>query len=113
MKLKLLLLIFAAFTLHLAKAQLQPREAGKESSGENKKFDFRDNKSGTSMMPIMGDALPAIKFIEDSMKVEIVRIEYDLLFKNKSKYTRRYLFKDTRWSSYGIFAIGDYRIKQD
>jgi hypothetical protein len=112
MKLQLLLLIIAAFTMQTTLAQIQPREAGQESSGENKKFDFRDNKSGTSMMPIMGDALPVIKYIEDTMKVEIVRLEYDLLFKDKSKYTRRYLFKDTRWSSYGIFAIGDYRIKK-
>ena len=77
------LLFFTAATIHFAIAQVQPREAGQESTGQDKKFDFKDNKNGTSMMPIMGDALPAIKYIEDTMKVEIVRLEYDLIFKDK------------------------------
>ena len=97
--------------MHFAIAQVQPREVGQESTTvQEKKFDFRDNKSGTSMMPIMGDALPAIKFIEDTMKVEIVRLEYDLIFKGKSKYTYRHLFKG--WPYYGIYVIGDYRLKK-
>ncbi len=112
MKLRFILLIFAALCGHIALSQVQPREAGQESSAENKKFNFRDNSSGTSMMPIMGDALPVIKYIEDTMKVEIVRIEYDLIFKGKSKFTYRYLMKDARWPNYGIFAIGDYRVKK-
>jgi len=105
-----LLLFFTALTMHFAIAQVQPREAGQENINQDKKFDFRDNKSGTSMMPIMGDALPAIKYIEDTMKVEIVRLEYDLIFKGKSKYTYRYLYKG--WPKYGIYVIGDYRIKK-
>lgn len=110
MNLKLILLLIFTVAWQITFAQIQPREAGQESSGEDKKFDFRDNKNGTSMMPIMGDALPVIQYIEDTMKVEIVRLEYDLIFKGKSKYTYRYLYKG--WPKYGIFAIGDYRVKK-
>jgi hypothetical protein len=59
------------------------------------------------MMPIMGDALPVIKYIEDTMNVEIVRIEYDLIFDKKITY--RTLYKG--WK-YGIVVIGDYRLKK-
>jgi hypothetical protein len=110
MKTKLLLLLFTVSACYFAQAQIQPRTAGEESTGQDKKFDFRDNKNGTSMMPIMGDALPLIQYIEDTMKVEIVRLEYDLIFKGSSKYTYRFLYKG--WPKYGVFAIGDYRIKK-
>ncbi|MDF1546578.1 MAG: hypothetical protein P1P88_02075 [Bacteroidales bacterium] len=109
MKLKLSLLITLSFFWLYAAAQVQPRTAGQESNSQDKQYDFTDNKNGTSMMPMMGDVLPLIQYIEDTMKVEIVRIEYDLIFKDKSKYTYRFLHNG--WK-YGIFVVGDYRIKK-
>jgi len=90
----------------LSYAQTEPRTAG-EGASSTKEFNFADNKKGTSMMPIMGDALPVINYIEDTMNVEIVRLEYDLIFDKKVTY--RTLFKG--WK-YGIVVIGDYRIKK-
>ncbi len=87
-------------------AQAESRTPAKSASSK-KEFDFSDNKNATSMMPIMGDALPVIKYIEDTMNVEIVRIEYDLIFDKKITY--RTLYKG--WK-YGIVVIGDYRLKK-
>ncbi len=87
-------------------AQAETRTPAKSASS-TKSFDFSDNKKATSMMPIMGDALPVIQYIEDTMNVEIVRIEYDLIFDKKVTY--RTLYKG--WK-YGIVVIGDYRIKK-
>lgn len=109
MKLRILFLIMGSLAMQLTLAQVQPRTSGQESNGQDKQFDFSDNKNGTSMMPMMGDVLPLIQYIEDTMKVEIVRIEYDLIFKEKSKYTYRFLHNG--WK-YGIFVVGDYRIKK-
>ena len=100
------MLTFSLLYSELSVGQTEPRSAS-ESASSTKKFDFADNDNGTSMMPIMGDALPVIKYIEDTMNVEIVRLEYDLIFKEKITY--RTLSKG--WK-YGIVAIGDYRIKK-
>jgi len=104
-KLILLLTFFSFLSYETILSQVEPRTP--EGPKQNKNFKFNDNKNGTSMMPIMGDALPVIEYIEDSLQVEIVRIEYDLLFTTKNSY--RVLYKG--WK-YGIFAIGDYRIKR-
>ena len=100
--LSIILLLFNEIIL----AQAESRTPA-ESTSSKKEFDFSDNKNATSMMPIMGDALPVINYIEDTMNVEIVRIEYDLLFDKKITY--RTLYKG--WK-YGIVVIGDYRIKK-
>jgi len=65
-----------------------------------------DNAQGNSMFPVINDALPVIRYIEDSLKAEIIKVEYDIVF--SSKDTFRPLFKD--WA-YGIFIVGDYKIK--
>ncbi|MEN8118896.1 MAG: hypothetical protein ABFS35_01030 [Bacteroidota bacterium] len=105
-----LLLFITMLTVNFLYSELsiaqEPRTAS-ESASSTKKFNFADNDKGTSMMPIMGDALPVIKYIEDTMKVEIVRLEYDLIFDKKVTY--RTLYKELK---YGIVAIGDYRIKR-
>ena len=101
----LLLTMFSFLSNETIFSQVEPRTP--EGPKQNKNFKFNDNKNGTSMMPIMGDALPVIEYIEDSLKAEIVRIEYDLLFSTKPSY--RTLYKG--WK-YGIFVIGDYRIKK-
>lgn len=59
--------------------------------------------SGTSMAPILSDAVDYIKYIEDGLDQEIVRIEFDIL--QSSKTTFRTLSSGWR---YGIFAFGDY-----
>ncbi len=82
------MLTFSLLYSELSVGQTEPRSAS-ESASSTKKFDFADNDNGTSMMPIMGDALPVIKYIEDTMNVEIVRLEYDLIFKEKITYKRR------------------------
>lgn len=64
-----------------------------------------DNDKGTSMEPILAAARPLVEEIEDG-DFEIVRMEYDLVFSEKSTY--RTLFDG--WT-YGIAAFGDYRIK--
>jgi len=101
-----LFLMLAFFINECTYAQKQPRTPSKSASA-TKQFNFSDNKGQTSMMPIMGDALPIIQYIEDTLNVEIVRIEYDLIFDKKVTY--RTLYKG--WK-YGIVAIGDYRIKK-
>ncbi len=102
----ILITIAFLFINKFAIAQAETRTPAKSASS-TKSFDFSDNKKLTSMMPIMGDALPVIQYIEDTMNVEIVRIEYDLIFDKKVTY--RTLYKG--WK-YGIVVIGDYRIKK-
>ena len=69
-----------------------------------KDFSYLDNEKGTSMEPILAAAKPLVEKIEDG-GYEIVRMEYDLIFTEKSTY--RTLFDG--WT-YGIAAFGDYRI---
>ncbi|MCH7965738.1 MAG: hypothetical protein IH950_07940 [Bacteroidetes bacterium] len=70
-----------------------------------KDLSYLDNDKGTSMEPILAAARPLVEEIEDG-DFEIVRMEYDLVFSEKSTY--RTLFDG--WT-YGIAAFGDYRIK--
>ena len=65
-----------------------------------------DNENGTSMMPIINTLNDVVKAIEES-EVEIVHIEFDLVFNDSSKEIYRNLTKDY---SYGFLAYGDYRI---
>lgn len=65
-----------------------------------------DNEKGTSMMPIIHTLNDVVKAIEDK-DVEIVHIEFDLVFKDSSKEIYRTLSKDY---TYGFLAYGDYRI---
>lgn len=110
MKITKIFLIYLVFiSQNIAYSQMQTRIKGQESNGENRQFNFNDNADGTSMMPITGDVLPLIQYIEDTMKMEIVRLEYDLIFQDKTKFSYRTLYKG--WK-YGIIVIGDYRIKR-
>ena len=70
-----------------------------------KDLSYLDNNKGTSMEPILAAAKPLVEEIEGG-DYEIVRMEYDLIFGEKSTY--RILFDG--WT-YGIAAFGDYRIK--
>lgn len=65
-----------------------------------------DNEAGTSMKPIINSLNDVVKAIEES-DVEIVHIEFDLLFDDSSKEIFRNLSKDY---TYGFLAYGDYRI---
>jgi hypothetical protein len=67
-----------------------------------------DNSKGTSMMPITTNLIDVVTAIEKS-DVEIVHIEFDLLFENGSKEIIRNLSKDY---TYGFMAYGDYRISK-
>jgi hypothetical protein len=105
---KLLLIPFLFIFLFLNAQQNQNVTDSEKNKGVKADFKkFGDNNNGTSMFPIMGDALTVIKYVEDTLKAEIVRIEYDLLY--KSKDTFRELFKS---ANYGICVVGDYRIKK-
>lgn len=64
-----------------------------------------DNDKGTSMLPITFDVLDNIKAIE-AENVEIVRIEFDLIFTTK-EITRTL----SSGYTYGAILYGDYRIK--
>ncbi len=64
-----------------------------------------DNESGTSMMPVIDGLDDMVKTLELE-KVEIVRIEVDLLF--TSKHTIRTLHSEY---TYGVLTYGDYRFK--
>jgi len=59
--------------------------------------------SGTSMAPIISQSIEIIKYIENDLGQEIVRIEFDILSSTKS--TIRTL--SSGWT-YGIYAFGDY-----
>lgn len=61
-------------------------------------------KEGTSMKPILTDALSYIQSAEDK-NYEIVRMEFDII--NETKSTYRTLQEG--WT-YGVIAFGDYRI---
>lgn len=65
-----------------------------------------DNENGTSMMPIINTLNEVVKAIEEN-DVEIVHIEFDLVFSENPKEIYRNLTKDY---SYGFLAYGDYRI---
>ena len=65
-----------------------------------------DNENGTSMMPIINTLNDVVKAIEEN-DVEIVHIEFDLVFSDNSKEIYRNLTKDY---TYGFLAYGDYRI---
>lgn len=65
-----------------------------------------DNENGTSMKPIINTLSDVVKAIEEN-DVEIVHIEFDLVFSDSSKEIYRNLSKDY---SYGFLAYGDYRI---
>jgi hypothetical protein len=65
-----------------------------------------DNENGTSMMPIINTLNEVVKAIEEN-NVEIVHIEFDLVFSDNSKEIYRNLTKDY---TYGFLAYGDYRI---
>jgi len=68
---------------------------------------FVDNSAGTSMLPIIGDVISAVRYLEDSLGVEVVRIEYDIISDKKNSI--RTLYQDY---NYGIVAVGDYRINK-
>ncbi len=70
-----------------------------------KDLSYLYNEKGTSMEPILAAAKPLVEEIEGG-DYEIVRMEYDLIFGEKSTY--RTLFEG--WT-YGVAAFGDYRIK--
>lgn len=65
-----------------------------------------DNDKGTSMKPIINSLTDVVNAIEES-DVEIVHIEFDLVFDDSSKEIFRNLSKDY---TYGFLAYGDYRI---
>jgi hypothetical protein len=65
-----------------------------------------DNENGTSMKPIINSLDEIVNAIEES-DVEIVHIEFDLVFEDSSKEIFRNLSKDY---TYGFLAYGDYRI---
>lgn len=88
---KILIALVCVFTVGVSFAQ--------------KDLSYLDNENGTSMEPIMAAAKPLVEEIEGG-NYEIVRMEYDLIFTEKSTY--RTLFDGY---TYGIVAFGDYRIK--
>jgi hypothetical protein len=65
-----------------------------------------DNENGTSMMPIVNTLVDVVKAIEQS-DVEIVHIEFDLIFEDGKKEIFRTL---SQGYTYGMMAYGDYRI---
>jgi hypothetical protein len=65
-----------------------------------------DNEKGTSMKPIINSLSDIVNSIEES-DVEIVHIEFDLVFDDSSKEIYRNLSQDY---TYGFLAYGDYRI---
>jgi len=65
-----------------------------------------DNENGTSMKPIINTLTDVVTAIEKN-DVEIVHVEFDLVFEDNSKEIYRNLTKDY---SYGFLAYGDYRI---
>ncbi len=67
-----------------------------------------DNEKGTSMLPIIDGLEATVKAVENE-KAEIVRMEFDLIFKDASKESQRWLFPDY---TYGLMVWGDYRIKK-
>ena len=104
---KKLLMVFLSFSLMLAlQAQQRPGQPS-DGGSTSKKDEFKDNSKGTSMLPIIGDAISAVRYLEDSLKVEVVRIEYDIIKDKKASYRKLY-----SGLTYGIVAVGDYRVKR-
>lgn len=68
-----------------------------------------DNETGTSMKPIINSLNDVVDAIEDTEGIEIVHIEFDLLFSDSPKEIYRNLSKDY---TYGFMAYGDYRIEK-
>jgi len=66
---------------------------------------IRDNEKGTSMAPILAEALPIVQGIEEK-GFEIVRMEFDLVSGTSTTFRSLY----SQWS-YGIVAFGDYRLE--
>jgi len=66
-----------------------------------------DNSKGTSMMPIFNKAKVFIETIEKKNKLEIVKMEFDIVTTAK-KTSWRTLSKNI---IYSIAAFGDYRVK--
>lgn len=62
--------------------------------------------SSTTMSPIMSRATDIVRYVEDEMNMEVVRMEYDIL--RTTKTTTRVL--SSGWT-YMIVAFGDYRFK--
>jgi len=69
-------------------------------------FSHAQPKEGTSMKPILTDALTYLQTAED-LGYEIVRMEFDIVTDTKSTYRTL----QEGWT-YGIIAFGDYRIEQ-
>jgi len=90
------------FSLQAQQRPGQPSDGNKTS----KKDDFKDNSKGTSMLPIIGDVISAVRYLEDSLNVEVVRIEYDIIKDKKASYRTLYT-----GLTYGVVAVGDYRVK--
>lgn len=65
-----------------------------------------DNSNGTSMMPIIKGFEDIVKAIEKE-KVEIVHVQFDLLFKDSPRELFRNL---SEGYTYGFMVYGDYRI---
>lgn len=66
---------------------------------------IQDNEKGTSMAPILAEALPIVREVEGK-EFEIVRMEFDLVSETKTTYRSLY----QQWS-YGVIAFGDYRLE--
>src|SRR5512133_1013763 len=67
-----------------------------------------DNEAGTSMMPIVNTLTDVVKAMEQS-DIEIVHVEFDLLFQDGKKEIFRSL---STGYTYGFMAYGDYRINK-
>jgi hypothetical protein len=65
---------------------------------------FAQAKEGTSMVPILTDALKYLTEIEEK-SFEIVRMEFDIITDTKTTYRTL----QAGWN-YGIMAFGDYRV---
>lgn len=69
-------------------------------------LDVFSENSSTTMTPIISRAVDIMKYVENDMNKEIVRMEYDIL--RTTKTTTRVL--SSGWT-YLIIAFGDYRFK--
>jgi hypothetical protein len=67
-----------------------------------------DNEAGTSMKPIVDEMNDVIEAFETD-SLEIVHIEFDLMFTDRVREIYRTLYEGY---TYGVFTYGDYRINQ-
>jgi hypothetical protein len=67
-----------------------------------------DNENGTSMKPIINEMNDVVEALETD-SLEIVHIEFDLLF---ADHTREIVRTLSSGYNYAVFLYGDYRIKQ-